>query len=110
MVRRPKTKKKRPAPGMPKEIILLAGQEAWVYTFTADDAGDGCGKVAMPSGAAIEDVQAAVCTSLASLTGTLHGVDIDVAWSCLTPGSWVGRVWHVAVVEPAQTGGVSRES
>lgn len=78
--------------------------------FIADDSGDGCGNVAMPADAAFEDVQAAVFTPLADLTRTLYGVDVQVAWSSLTPGWWVGRIRHVAVTEPAQADGVSEGS
>lgn len=109
VARRPKAKK-RPPFGIPREIILLAGQDTWPYTFVADDPGGGCGKVAMPPDAAVEDVQAAVFTPLADLTRTFHGVDIEVAWSSLTPDSWVGRIRHVAVTEPAQADGVSEGS
>lgn len=101
MARRPKVKKNRPPFGIPREIILLARQDAWPYTFTADDSGGGCGKVSMPLDAAVEDVQAAVFTPLADLTRTFHGVDIEVAWSSLTPDSWVGRIRHAAVTAPA---------
>ncbi|MET8749974.1 hypothetical protein ABZW32_07775 [Streptomyces sp. NPDC004667] len=99
------TKRKRPPFGVPREVILLATQDAWRYTFVADGAGGGCGKVAMPSDAAVEDVQAALFTTLADLTRTLHGVDIDVAWSSPTPGSWTGRIRHVTVAEPARADG-----
>ena len=92
MARRHKTKKKRPPFGIPREIILLSGQDVWPYTFIADDSGGGCGKVAMPTDAALEDVQAAVFTPLADLTRTFHGVEIGIAWFPLTPDSWVGRI------------------
>lgn len=62
------TKKKRPPFGIPKEIILLAGQDVWPYTFTADDSGGGCGKVPMPAAAAPEAVQTAIFTQLADVT------------------------------------------
>ncbi|GAA2936015.1 hypothetical protein GCM10010518_23750 [Kitasatospora cinereorecta] len=54
--------------------------------------GCGCGKVAMPTDAALEDVQAAVFMPLADLTQTFHGVEIRIIWSPLTPNSWVGRI------------------
>ncbi|GAA2625395.1 hypothetical protein GCM10010425_22240 [Streptomyces spororaveus] len=77
---------------MPREIILLKGQnDVWPYRFVGDDSG-GCGKVTMPSGAVVDDVQAAVVTPLADLARTLHGCEIDVTWSVLTPDSWVGEV------------------
>ncbi|MFI1654897.1 hypothetical protein ACH4ZU_08210 [Streptomyces sp. NPDC020472] len=109
VARRPKAKK-RPPFGIPREIILLARQDAWPFTFTADDSGGGCGKVPMPPEAAVEDVQAAVFTSLADITRTFHGADIEVAWASLTPDSWVGRIRHIAVTEPAQTDGVNEGS
>ncbi|MFF5933180.1 hypothetical protein [Streptomyces sp. NPDC012508] len=90
-------KKKRPPFGIPREITLLGGQDVWPYTFIAEDSSGGCGKVAMPSDAAVEDVQAAVCALLADLTRSLHGVDIDVAWSSQTSESWVGRIRQVPV-------------
>ncbi|WP_251072283.1 hypothetical protein [Streptomyces sp. ISL-43] len=65
--RRHETKKKRP-----REIILLSGQDVWPYTFIADDSVGGCGKVAMPIDAPLEDVQAAVFTPLADLTRTFR--------------------------------------
>ncbi|MFJ7206985.1 hypothetical protein ACIQWR_26065 [Streptomyces sp. NPDC098789] len=46
----------------------------------------------MPRDAAVEDAQAAVLTTLADLTRTFHGVDIDIVWSPLPPDSWVGRI------------------
>ncbi|MFJ9343759.1 hypothetical protein ACIRP0_31430 [Streptomyces sp. NPDC101733] len=107
MARRPKIKKNRPPFGIPREVILLRGQDVWPYTFITDDSDGGCGKVAMPSDAAVEDVQAALCTSLADLTRTLHGVDIDVAWLPLPTNSWVGQIRHLVVAEPARPDGVS---
>lgn len=95
MARRPKTKKKRPPFGIPREIILLSGRETWPYTFIADGSGGGCGKVPLPADAALEDVQAAIFTQLADHTRTLHGVEIDVVWSSLTPDSWVGHIQRV---------------
>ncbi|MEU2623032.1 hypothetical protein ABZ642_33800 [Streptomyces sp. NPDC007157] len=101
MARRPKTKKKRPSFGIPREIILLTGQDVWPYTFIADDSGGGCGKVPMPADAALEDVKTAIFTQLADHTRTLHDVEIDVEWSSLTPDSWVGHVRRVTAEEPA---------
>lgn len=106
VARRLKTTKKRPPFGIPREIILLSGQDVWPYTFVADDSSGGCGKVPIPSDAAVEDVQAAVSTLVADLTRSLHGVEIDVAWSSLTPDSRVGRIRHIAVAEPARADGV----
>ncbi|MET8225980.1 hypothetical protein [Streptomyces sp. NPDC005301] len=91
MVRRRRTKK-RPAFGIPGEVILLRGRNDWPYTFGADDARGGCGKVSMAAESAPEDVRAAVSTQLADLIRTLHGVEIDVVWSPLTSDSWVGRI------------------
>ncbi|MGW1767504.1 hypothetical protein ACWCQL_26030 [Streptomyces sp. NPDC002073] len=54
--------------GIPKEIILLTGQNVWPYTFIADDSGGGCGKVPMPADATLQDVQTAIFTRLADLT------------------------------------------
>ncbi len=68
VVRRRETKKERAPFGVPREVVLLSGRDVWPYTFIADDSGGGCGKVAMPADAAIEDVQAAVFTRLADLT------------------------------------------
>ncbi|THA74878.1 hypothetical protein [Streptomyces sp. A0592] len=99
MARRPKTEKKRPSFGIPKEIILLTGHDVWPYTFIADDSGGGCGKVPMPAGAALEDVQTAVFTQFADLTRIFHGVEIDVEWSSLTPDSWVGHIRRVITEE-----------
>jgi hypothetical protein len=82
VARRSKTKK-RPSFGIPREIILLTGQDVWLYTFRADDSGGGCGKVAMPSDTAVEEVQAAVFTSLADIIPTLHDVGIEIVWSSL---------------------------
>ncbi|MBP2586644.1 hypothetical protein J3A78_007122 [Streptomyces sp. PvR006] len=101
VVRRPRTKKKRPSFGIPREIILLTGHDVWPYTFVADDSGGACGKVPMPAGAALEDVQMEIFTQLADLTRTFHGVEIDVEWSPLTPDSWVGHVRRVTTEEPA---------
>lgn len=98
-------RRRRTAPfGIPKEIILLTGQDVWPYTFIADDSGGGCGKVPMPADAAHEDVQTAIFTQLADLTRIFHGVEIDVAWSSLTPDSWVGHIRRVTTVEPAPPG------
>lgn len=104
VARRPKTKKKRPSFGIPREIILLTGHDVWPYTFIADDSGGGCGKVPMPASAALEDVQMAIFTRLADHTRTLHGVEIDVEWSSLTPDSWVGHIRRVTSEEPAPPG------
>ncbi len=106
VARRPKTKKKRPPFGIPKEIILLTGQDVWPYTFIADDSGGGCGKVPMPADAAPEEVQTAIFTHLADLTRIFHGVEIDVEWSSLTPDSWVGHIRRVTAEEPAPPGAV----
>ncbi|MFD4245996.1 hypothetical protein ACFWP3_31040 [Streptomyces sp. NPDC058525] len=105
MARRPKPKKKRPALGIPSEIILLTGQGVWPYTFLADDGLGGCGKVAMPSEAAVEEVQAALFTPLADLARTHHGIELGAAWSSLTHDSWVGRVRRVA--GPPSSGAVT---
>ncbi|WP_272255328.1 hypothetical protein [Streptomyces xanthophaeus] len=96
MARRRRTKKQRPTFGIPREAVLMAAQDAWPYTFVADDLSGGCGKVPMPSDAALEDVQAAVSALLTDYTRSCHGVEIAVAWSPLTPDSWVGRVSRVA--------------
>ncbi|APU44064.1 hypothetical protein BSL84_34105 [Streptomyces sp. TN58] len=104
MARRPKTKTKRPSFGIPREIILLTGHDVWPYTFIADNAGGGCGKVPMPASAALEDVQTAIFTQLADHTRILHGVEIDVEWSSLTPDSWVGHIRCVTTEEPAPPG------
>ncbi|MFD8292419.1 hypothetical protein ACFV2B_29925 [Streptomyces lavendulae] len=104
MARRPKTKKKRPSFGIPREIILLTGQDVWPYTFIAEDSGGGCGKVPMPADAALEDVQTAIFMQLADYTRTVHGVEIDVEWSSLPPDSWVGRIRRVVTEEPAPPG------
>lgn len=106
VARRPKTKKKRPSFGIPREAILLTGQDAWPYTFIADDSGGGCGKVPLPADAALEDVQTAIFAQLADLTRTLHGVEIDVEWSSLTPDSWVGHIRRVTTEEPAPPGAI----
>ncbi|MFD0125389.1 hypothetical protein [Streptomyces virginiae] len=108
MPRRPRTKKQRPPFGIPREIVLLAGRDdVWPYTFVADGAGGGgCGKVAMPGDAAVEDVQAAVFAPLADLARTLHGVEIGVTWSVLTPDAWVGHVGRdIAPADPAPSEG-----
>ncbi len=91
--------------GIPKEIILLTGQDVWPYTFIADDGG-GCGKVPMPADAAPEEVQTAIFTQLADLTRIFHGVEIDVEWSSLTPDWWVGHIRRVTAEEPAPPGAV----
>ncbi|MFJ5850873.1 hypothetical protein [Streptomyces sp. NPDC092903] len=77
----PRRRRSGPSFGIPKEIILLTGQDVWPYTFIADDSGGGCSKVPMPAGAALEDVQTAIFTQLADLTRIFHGVEIDVEWS-----------------------------
>ncbi|MFZ3500345.1 hypothetical protein ACODT5_45240 [Streptomyces sp. 5.8] len=105
MVARRRRTKKKPPFGIPREIILLTGRDEWPYTFIADDAGGGCGKIPMPADAALEDVQAAVVTSLADLTRTFHSVEIDIAWSPLTPNSWVGRISSIAAAESPPAGG-----
>ncbi|MCY0931663.1 hypothetical protein OTB20_36885 [Streptomyces sp. H27-H1] len=97
MAIRPETKKKRSTFGIPKEIVLLAaGEGVWRYTFSADDAGGlgGCGRVPVRSDATVEDAQAVIFRQLADLTRTVHGVEIDVAWSSLAPDSWAGHVRH----------------
>ncbi|QES10973.1 hypothetical protein DEJ44_35325 [Streptomyces venezuelae] len=106
MARRPKTKKKRPPFGIPKEIILLTGRDVWPYTFIADDSGGGCGKVPVPADATLEEVQTAIFTPLADLTRIFHGVEIEVEWSSLTSDSWVGHIRRVTVEEHAPPGAV----
>ncbi|MET9930345.1 MULTISPECIES: hypothetical protein [unclassified Streptomyces] len=106
MARRSKTKKKRPPFGIPKEIILLTGQDLWPYTFIADNSGGGCGKLQMPTDTTPEEVQMAVFTQLADLTRIFHGVEIGVDWCSLTPNSWVGHIRHVIAQEPALPGAV----
>ncbi|MGW6690868.1 hypothetical protein [Streptomyces sp. NPDC054961] len=101
MARQRKTKKQRPSFGVPKEIILLTGEDVWPFTFTSEGGGGGCGKIPMTSEAALEDVQARIFTDLADHTRTHHGVEIEVAWSLLPPDAWVGRVRRAATVEPA---------
>ncbi|MFJ4859283.1 hypothetical protein [Streptomyces sp. NPDC088748] len=93
--------------GIPKEIILLTGQDVWPYTFIADDSGGGCGKVPMPADAAPEEVQTAIFTHLADLTRIFYGVEIDVEWSSLTPDSWGGHIRRVTAEEPAPPGAVA---
>ncbi|WP_237292428.1 MULTISPECIES: hypothetical protein [Streptomyces] len=94
--------------GIPKEIILLTGQDVWPYTFIADDSGGGCGKVPVPADAASEEVQTAIFTHLADLTRIFRGVEIDVEWSSLTPDSWVGHIRRVTAEEPAPPGAVPK--
>ncbi|MGW9438640.1 hypothetical protein [Streptomyces sp. NPDC055607] len=101
-----KTKKKRPPLGIPKEIILLTGQDLWPYTFIADDSGGGCSKLPMPADATPEEVQMAAFTQLADLTRIFHGVEIGVDWCSLTPNSWVGRIRRVTQQQPALPGAV----
>ncbi|NEB06559.1 hypothetical protein, partial [Streptomyces sp. SID13726] len=92
--------------GIPKEIILLTGQDVWPYTFIADDSGGGCGKVPMPADAALGEVQTAIFTQLADLTRIFHDVEIDVEWSSLTLDSCVGHIRRVTEEEPAPRGAV----
>ncbi|MGW8777091.1 hypothetical protein ACWGNM_03345 [Streptomyces sp. NPDC055796] len=106
MARRTRSKKKGSPFGIPRVIILLAGDGVWPYTFTADDSRGGCGKVASPADAAVEDVQRTLFTQLAELTRTFHGVEIDVAWSSLAPDSWAGHVRCVTRTDPPPPGGV----
>ncbi len=108
MARRPQAKKQKPHFGIPREIVLLAGRDdVWPYKVVADEVGGGCGRVVMPGDAAVEDVQAAVFTPLADLARSLHGVEIGVTWSVLTPDAWVGQVRRdVATADPAPTDGV----
>ncbi|MEU8777111.1 hypothetical protein [Streptomyces sp. NPDC048606] len=106
MTRRAKTTKtKRPPFGIPREIVLMAGRDdEWPYTFRADGSGGGCGKLRMPTDAAVEDVQRAASATLADLTRTHHGVDIDVEWSPLPPDAWAGRIRLVAEGLPHRDG------
>lgn len=101
MVARRRRTKKKPPFGIPTEIILLTGRGEWPYTFVADGASGGCGKISMPTDTALADVQAAAFRPLADLTRTFHGVELDIEWSDLTSGSWVGRISSTAPPEPS---------
>ncbi|MEU7696939.1 hypothetical protein [Streptomyces sp. NPDC039028] len=105
MGRRSGTKNEQAPFGIPVEIVLIPGQDAWAYRFIADDGGGACGKVRVPADTASDAVQDTVVTTLADLTRTWHGVEIEVAWSPLVTGSWAGRILPAATAESMRADG-----
>lgn len=85
----------------------MTGQDAWAYTFRADDASGACCKIAMPPHTPVEEVQAAVFAALADITRTIHNAEIEVEWSSLRHDSWVGRIRRASAAVPARGEGAA---
>ncbi|WP_055599833.1 hypothetical protein [Streptomyces aureus] len=79
MVRRKKKKKKRPAWGIPKGIVLLATPEGW-RTSVLTDSGTLCGRLDVPVNTDPQDARAAAAVMVTELARDFHGTDVEVTW------------------------------
>lgn len=98
MVRRKKEKKKRPAWGVPKGIVLLATPESW-RTSVLTESGILCGRLDVPINTDPQHARAAVLVT--ELARDLHDTDVEVSWDApREPWSWTAQATHAADDEP----------
>ncbi|MFF3943025.1 hypothetical protein [Streptomyces phaeofaciens] len=100
MVRRKKEKKKRPAWGAPKGIVLLATPEGW-RTSVLTERGMLCGRLDVPVNSDPQDARAAAAVMVTELARDFHDTDVEVSWDPpQEPWSWTAQVTLSAENEP----------
>ncbi|MFI0990607.1 hypothetical protein [Streptomyces exfoliatus] len=100
MVRHKKQKKKRPAWGVPKGIVLSATPEGWRTSILTESAML-CGRLDVPSDAAPQDARAAAAVMVTELARDFHDTDVEVSWEPpQEPWSWTAQVTLAAEDEP----------
>ncbi|WP_330328287.1 hypothetical protein OHS33_00080 [Streptomyces sp. NBC_00536] len=93
MVRRKKEKKKRPAWGIPKGIVLLATPEGWRTSVLTMEGGMLCGRLDMPINTDPQDARAAAVVMVTELARAFHDTDVEVTWDPpQEPWSWTAQV------------------
>ncbi|MFJ3841815.1 hypothetical protein ACIPY6_40810 [Streptomyces sp. NPDC090054] len=80
MVRRKKEKKKRPAWGIPKGIVLLATPEGWRTSVLTVEGGMLCGRLDIPINTDPQDARAAAAVMVTELARDFHDTDVQVHW------------------------------
>ncbi|MFD4612712.1 hypothetical protein ACFWOT_32480 [Streptomyces sp. NPDC058440] len=79
MVRRKQEKKRRPAFGMPKGIVLLATPEGWRHSVLTVDGGMHCGRLTnVPATAGPAEARAAAAAMAVGLAHDFHEARVDV--------------------------------
>lgn len=102
MVRRKKEKekKRRPAGGVPKGIVLLATPGGW-RTSVLTERGMLCGRLDVPFNTDPQDARAAAALMVTELARDFHDTDVEVSWDPpQQPGSWTAQVTLAAEDEP----------
>jgi hypothetical protein len=93
MVRREKNKKKRPAWGIPKGIVLLATPEGWRTSVLTVEGGLLCGRLDLPIDTDPQDARAAAAVMVTELARDFHDTDVKVEWDPpAEPRSWTAQV------------------
>ncbi|KOU24895.1 hypothetical protein [Streptomyces sp. WM6368] len=102
MVRRRKAKKKAPAFGIPKGIVLLATPEGWRTSVLTREGGMLCGRLDVPINTHPQDARAAAAVMVTELARDFHATDVEVNWDPpREPWSWTAQVTLTAEDEPA---------
>lgn len=105
MVRRKKEKKKRPAWGIPKGIVLLATPEGWRFSVLTLEGGMLCGRLDVPINTNPEDARAAAAAMVTGLAHDFHDADVEVHWDPPPePWSWTAQVTLTSNTEPPPPG------
>ncbi|MEU9006477.1 hypothetical protein [Streptomyces sp. NPDC048551] len=93
MVRRKKEKKKRPAWGIPKMIVLLATLEGWRFMIQPVEGGMLCGRLDIPINTDPQDARAAAAVMVVELARDVHDTDVEVTWDPPPePWSWTAQI------------------
>ncbi|MFG1807812.1 hypothetical protein [Streptomyces sp. NPDC049040] len=104
MVRRREEKKKRPAWGIPKGIVLLAMPEGW-RTSILTESGNLCGRLDVPINTDPQDARAAAAVMVTELARDFHDIDVEVSWGPpQEPWSWIAQVTLATDGEPPSLG------
>ena len=91
MVRR-KKERKRPAWGVPKEIVLLATPEGW-RTSVLTESGMLCGRLDVPINTDPQNARAAAAVMVTELARDFHDTDVEVSWDPhREPWLWTAQV------------------
>ncbi|MFE5549665.1 hypothetical protein ACFQ71_38510 [Streptomyces sp. NPDC056534] len=100
MVRRKKEKKKRPAWGVPKGIVLSATPEGW-RTSVLTESGTLCGRLNVPINTDPQDARVAAAVMVTELARDFHDTDVKVSWDTpQEPWSWTAQVTLATDAEP----------
>ncbi|MGW0753972.1 hypothetical protein [Streptomyces sp. NPDC002587] len=106
MVRRKKERKKRPAFGIPKGIVLLATPEGWRTSVLTMEGGMLCGRLDAPIDTDPQDARAAAAVMVTELARAFHNTDVEVSWNPpQEPWSWTAQVTLAADDEPPSQDG-----